>query len=296
VTSSDGRHTPAEPGLVQERELAGVSYCSGVTRETEGETERDRRRHQRELFDGVARLYEATRPGYPRELAEFVVATAGVGAGSAVLEVGCGTGQLTGRLAPLRCALTAIDVGPSMIEVASERVTGGGVTFLAVSFEELDAAGASFDLVISGAAFHWVDPEVRFRKAARLLRPGGWLAVAGYDERYDEPLGSALDGMWQARSADDGAWATRPADAGAIAGSGLFEAPVHREFTGRLTRTAEDVIGVENTRATSLSWPDDVRQRFNAELRQRLGSQYEVGLTLEAAVTMARVRKPASGG
>ena len=53
---------------------------------------------------------------------------------------------------------------------------------------------------------------------------------------------------------------------------------------------------MENTRATSLSWPDDVRQRFNAELRQRLGSQSEVGLTLEAAVTMARVRKPASGG
>ena len=161
---------------------------------------------------------------------------------------------------PLRFALTAIDVGASMIEVARERVTAGDVTFLAVPFEELDAAEASFDLVISGAAFHWVDPEVRFRKAARLLRPGGWLAVAGYDERYDEPLGSALDRMWLARSADDGAWATRPADAEAIGGSGLFEAPVHRTFTQRLTRPAEDVIGVENTRATSLSWPDDVRQ------------------------------------
>jgi ubiquinone/menaquinone biosynthesis C-methylase UbiE len=267
-----------------------------VTRETEGEAERDRRRHQRGLFDAVARLYEATRPGYPRELAEFVVATARAGAGSAVLEVGCGTGQLTRRLAPLRCALTAIDAGTSMIEVARERVTGGDVTFLAVSFEELDAAEASFDLVISGAAFHWVDPEVRFRKAARLLRPGGWLAVAGYDECYDEPLGSAVDTMWQARAADAGAWATRPADARAIAGSGLFEAPAHRAFTERLSRTAEDVIGVENTRATSLSWPDDVRQRFNAELRQRLGSQPEVGLTLKAAVTMARARKSASGG
>jgi ubiquinone/menaquinone biosynthesis C-methylase UbiE len=267
-----------------------------VTRETEGETERDWRRHQRGLFDGVARLYAATRPGYPRELADFAAATAGAGPGSAVLEVGCGTGQLTERLAPLRCALTAIDVGASMIEVARERVTGGDVAFLAVSFEELDAREGSFDLVISGAAFHWVDPEVRFRKAARLLRPGGWLAVAGYDERYDEPLGSALDGMWRARTAGDGAWATRPADGDAIAASGLFEAPVHRTFTQRLTRPAEDVVGVENTRATSLSWPDDVQRVFTAELRQRLGRQAEVGLTLEAAVTMARVRKPASGG
>jgi tRNA A58 N-methylase Trm61 len=76
-----------------------------VTRETEGETERDRRRHKRGLFDQVARLYEATRPGYPPELAEFVAATAGIGAGAAVLEVGCGTGQLTERLVPLRFAL-----------------------------------------------------------------------------------------------------------------------------------------------------------------------------------------------
>ena len=267
-----------------------------IASEAEGETERAKRRRQRVLFDGVARLYQATRPGYPPELAAFVAQTAAVGAGDRVLEVGCGTGQLTGRLAPFGFALTAIDVGASMIEVARERVTGGGVTFLAVSFEELDAAEASFDLVISGAAFHWVDPEVRFRKAARLLRPGGWLAVAGYDERYDEPLGSALDGMWRARAAADGAWATRPADGEAIAASGLFGAPVQRTFTRRLTRSAEDVAGVENTRATSLSWPDDVRRGFTAELRHRLGSQAEVGLTLEAAVTMARVSKPACGG
>ena len=49
-----------------------------MTRDTEGEAERERRRYQRGLFDGVARLYAATRPGYPAELAEFTVATAGL--------------------------------------------------------------------------------------------------------------------------------------------------------------------------------------------------------------------------
>jgi hypothetical protein len=71
---------------------------------------------------------------------------------------------------------------------------------------------------------------------------------------------------------------------------------VRRTFTQRLIRPAEDVIGVENSRGTALSWTDDVRRGFTAELRQRLGGQAEVGLTLAAAVTMARVRKPASGG
>ncbi|HEY0937091.1 MAG TPA: class I SAM-dependent methyltransferase [Trebonia sp.] len=259
--------------------------------ESEDETERARRHRQRRLFDAVARLYAATRPGYPPELAQFVAATAGARAGAPVLEVGCGTGQLTSALLPFGFALTAIDIGTSMIEVARERAAAG-VTFRVASFEDLDAAPASFDLVISGAAFHWIDPGVRFRQAARLLRPGGWLALAGYEERYDEPVGSMLDAMWLARSADDGVWVTRRADARAIGDSKLFGPSVHRVFRQRLVRSAADVIGVENTRATSLSWPGDVREAFFAELRARLGSRAEVSVTLEASVTMAPVASP----
>lgn len=264
--------------------------------ESEDETERARRHRQRGLFDAVARLYAATRPGYPPGLARFVAETAGLRAGAPVLEVGCGTGQLTSALLPFGFALTAIDIGTSLIEVARERVAGDQVTFRVVSFEDLDADPASFDLVISGAAFHWIDPEVRFRQAARLLRPGGWLALAGYEERYDEPVGSMLDAMWLARSADDGVWVTRRADARAIGDSKLFGPSVHRVFRQRLARSAADVIGVENTRATALSWPDGVREEFFGELRERLGSRAEVGVTLEASVTLAPLDRPDGDG
>jgi len=115
-----GQATPADC-------TPALTYCFGVAEETEGEAERVRRRYQRGLFDGAARLYQATRPGYPRELAGFVAATAGAGAGTPVLEVGCGTGQLTERLMPFGFALTAIDIGASMIEVARERVAGDGI-------------------------------------------------------------------------------------------------------------------------------------------------------------------------
>lgn len=90
-----------------------------------------------------------------------------------VLEVGCGTGQLTERLAGFGFSLTAIDIGPSMIATARRRLDGSAVSFQVASFEDFAAADACFDLIVSGTAFHRVDPEVKFCKSARLLRPGG---------------------------------------------------------------------------------------------------------------------------
>jgi SAM-dependent methyltransferase len=50
------------------------------------------------------------------------------------------------------------------------------------SFEDLADTGP-FDLIVSATAFHWVDSGVGLAKAARLLRPGGWLALLTTEER-----------------------------------------------------------------------------------------------------------------
>jgi ubiquinone/menaquinone biosynthesis C-methylase UbiE len=257
----------------------------------ETEQQRAKRRRQRTLFDSVAKLYDDTRPGYPAELVEFLAATAGLGPGSSVLEVGCGTGQLTKDLAPYRFDLTAIDIGPAMIATARHDLADAAVSFQACSFEDFAAADSSFDLIVSATAFHWIDPEVRFRKSARLLRPGGWLALINTGEHYDDPLGTALRSMWIARS-EDTAWSVRkpPDDADAILGCGLFGEPARRAIQRRASMSAEIVVGVENTRAVTLSWPADVREAFTAELRGHLRSLAEVRLTLHVALTMARVR------
>jgi ubiquinone/menaquinone biosynthesis C-methylase UbiE len=257
----------------------------------ETEQERSTRRRQRTLFDSVAQLYEASRLGYPGSIVELAVATAGLGAGSAVLEVGCGTGQLTEHLARFGFRLTAIDLGPAMITAARRRLAGSAVSFEVASFEDFAAPDASFDLIVSGTAFHWVDPEVQFRKPVRLLRPGGWLALLETGEHYDEPFRAALQGMWAARGGDGGARVRAPhfADTEVITSTGLFQTPVHRAHAQRIVRPAETVIGVENTRATSLNWPDDVRREFTEELRHHLRSQTEVHLTQQTSLTMARV-------
>ena len=265
-----------------------------MTTGTESERERNKRHYQRALFDGIAERYEVSRPGYPAHVVEFVTATAGLGPGAAVLEVGCGTGQLTERLACYGFRLTAIDIGPSMIAAARRRLTGAEVSFEVTSFEDLDAADASFDLIISSAAFHWIDPEVAFSTSARLLRPGGWLALLGTEEHYDDPLGAALDVLWVTHGDTSGAWERRPSDPEAIAATSLFGTPACLADRQRARLPADDVTALESTRATFLSWPHDTQRHFTDELRRLLEAQPAVHLTRHTSVTMTQVLRERS--
>ena len=91
-----------------------------VTLETpEQRTTRERRRV---LFDGVAGLYDATRQSYPAQIVDAILTTAAAGPGAAVLEIGCGTGQLTRQLAGRGLNVTAIDIGPAMVDAARSAV------------------------------------------------------------------------------------------------------------------------------------------------------------------------------
>ena len=250
---------------------------------------RNKRRRQRALFDGVAELYQASRRGYPPEIVTFAIETARLRPSSKVLEVGCGTGQLTGQLAAHGFTLTAIDIGPAMTAAARERLGRFPACLETVSFEEFDGPAAAFDLIVSATAFHWIDPDVKFTKSARLLKPGGWLALMATGERYDNPFGAALRDMWVAHS--DGAWVRheKAPEIDLTGAAGMFGSPVERSHSQRITLPAQTVISVETTRATFLSWPGHVRQGFTDGLHSLLGEQAEVPLTQETSLVMAPV-------
>jgi len=121
----------------------------------ETEAGRGKRRRQRILFDSVAELYDASRPVYTDDAVDYLVRTAGLDSASSVLEVGCGTGQLTHQLAARGFMLTAIEKGPSMIAAARRRVCSGSVTFQATSFEDFAAEDGSFNAIVAADAFQW---------------------------------------------------------------------------------------------------------------------------------------------
>jgi SAM-dependent methyltransferase len=148
------------------------------------------RRHLGAVFDDVPELYDRVRPGYPDELFADLAAVTGAGHGSAVLEVGCGTGQATRSLAALGCVVTAVERGSAMATVARQRLGGfANVTIETSSFEEWNDHDRRFDGLVAAASWHWVNSDIGWRRAREVLQRGGWLAVLGNGvvRRLDEP-------------------------------------------------------------------------------------------------------------
>jgi ubiquinone/menaquinone biosynthesis C-methylase UbiE len=133
------------------------------------------------VFDEVAAEYDRRRPAYPDELVDEACRVAGIGSGDHVLEVGCGSGQLTRGLAARGLHVTALEPGTSLMALARRNLDGAGeVDFVNAQFEEARLPRERFRAVFAASAFHWVDPGVSWQKAADVLVPGGTLALVQY--------------------------------------------------------------------------------------------------------------------
>ena len=133
------------------------------------------------VFNEVPELYDRVRPSYPTELFSDLVALTGIDSRSAVLEVGCGTGQATVSLAALGCRVTAVEQGPELAAVAGERLTAfDNVVIETGSFEQWDDRDRRFDLIVAASSWHWIDPSIGWPRAHEVLTSGGWIALIGH--------------------------------------------------------------------------------------------------------------------
>ncbi|MFG3291561.1 class I SAM-dependent methyltransferase [Streptomyces sp. NPDC048179] len=130
-------------------------------------------RRMAESFGVDARRYDQSRAGYPDALVTRIVAGS---PGPDVLDVGCGTGIAARQFQAAGCAVLGVEPDARMADFAR----GLGLEVEVASFEAWQPAGRTFDTVIAAQSWHWVDPVVGTVKAARVLRPGGRLAIFGH--------------------------------------------------------------------------------------------------------------------
>jgi SAM-dependent methyltransferase len=134
--------------------------------------------HLRTTFDQDASLYEEVRPGYPDALFEDIIKFSRIPEDGRILEIGCGTAQATLPFAERGYAIHCIELGADLTAIAKRKLSAYPKVQVSVgSFEEYPIERRTFDLVMSATAFHWIDPEVGYRKAAEVLKPDGALAL-----------------------------------------------------------------------------------------------------------------------
>ena len=123
-------------------------------------------RHYTRSMDRSAPLYAAVceriRPHLSRDMN--------------VLELACGTGQLSFPLSPYVRLWEATDAAPAMIQEAKKRIGSSRLHFSVQDAAHLPYAPESFDAVVIANALHILpEPDRVLREIQRVLKPGGWL-------------------------------------------------------------------------------------------------------------------------
>ena len=137
-------------------------------------------------FSGeVAGFYARYRRGYPEPVVDALVAALGLTAADVVVDLGCGTGQLTLPVAARVRAVLGVDPEPDMLAhaagAARERSVGN-VSWMLGTDGDLPAVGAlvgpaGLAGLTVATAIHWMDHAALFAAARPLFRPGGGVAV-----------------------------------------------------------------------------------------------------------------------
>ena len=229
-------------------------------------------------FDDIPELYDRSRRPYPDELFVDLFARTGMDAARAdVLEIGCGTGHATLPLARRGCRVVCVELGANLADFARRTLAQfPRVTVINAPFETWDPAGAFFDMVFSAMSWHWLDPNVRYAKAASVLRPRGVLAFTTGGHAFPpgfDPFFSEIQARYRAIGESNIPWPPplpqdEPDSRDQIEQSGYFEEVRAIRYLWAEEYTADEHIAMMSTASDHRIMEPAKREWLFAEMRR----------------------------
>ena len=130
-------------------------------------------------FDAYAGEYERFRPGYPDELFDTIADRLDLPPRPVVVDLGAGTGRASLPMAERGWRVTAVEPGRPMLDVLRAQASSAGLLLAIVqaSAESTGLDPESADLVTAAQSFHWFDMDPALVEMARIVKPGGGVAL-----------------------------------------------------------------------------------------------------------------------
>jgi len=206
-------------------------------------------RSRAESFGARADVYDRLRPSPPDAVIDDLVALAP----AHVLDVGCGTGKAA---RPLRSrGLDVLGVEPDERMAAIAR--GHGVPVEVAAFEDWDARGRRFELIVACDSWHWVDPERGWRKVGEVIAPGGSM-VRIFNQHEPSPEIEAIFRRF---------WGDILAPGRPAADDPRVE---HRSYEWETTYSADEYLALVGTYSATQALEPGPRAEFERTLRAAL--------------------------
>ena len=213
-------------------------------------------------FGSIAEHYARFRPAPPPAAVEWILQ----GPCDRALDLGAGTGALTGVLVSRATHVVAIEPDPQMRAVLGGRDLGAQV--VGAVGEALPFRLSSFDAALASSSWHWMDPEKTPIEVARVLRPEAVLGLLwNHADRshgwVEELLG---EGMRDIASRDDAKQHQR--ERGRLSRNAPFHDAESRIVDWSAALTADELVGLLGSYSRVITLPDRTRERVLERARK----------------------------
>ncbi|MGN6796157.1 MAG: class I SAM-dependent methyltransferase [Streptosporangiaceae bacterium] len=258
----------------------------------------------------VADLYHRYRHGYPAAVIDILAEAFKLSPQDLVVDLGCGTGQLTLPLAKRVRAVVGMDPEPDMLRRARRAAHDASISNVSwVLGADTDMPGLrhlfgskSVAAVTIGQALHWMDHEDLFRCAGALIRPGGgvavvtngtplWLQDSAWSHALREFLEHWLGTELRSACGTDELSQQRYKDALARAGLEVSSAAVDHIVDLSFDQL---VGGVCSALPVDRLPAQNQRRRFAEQIRAAVGSLEHFSEPVHVAILIGRVNRPSS--